>query len=243
MKKSVIFITIAILTAVFSGCKHHKNIIYGRITETFYPFRVKIPLEGVTVSIDSLKIETQSDDSGFYYFKNVPPGIYTLTFRKEGYSTRYKFNTLILAEDKESQYLGQTYTVKITDITIKDWDLTYEDDTLRCNIKLTQPYEGLLFIIVLSEKPDVDYTDFIDCYYSWREDSTDNDQVIVSKNTLEKYIYEVDQKTLYVRPYVSWDALCFLKPNGHYYALGFNEKQILEPKKITISKKGIIIND
>ncbi len=56
----------------------------GKVTEG----ETNLPMGGVLVVIDELRREVRADDNGDYVFDGVPPGLYHVGVRADGYSTR-----------------------------------------------------------------------------------------------------------------------------------------------------------
>ena len=71
------------------------GVIYGRLSDQH-----GAALPGVTVEIDELDLVTASNRHGFYVLTPVPPGIYNLTFRVEGYETERRSQVKVAAGNK-----------------------------------------------------------------------------------------------------------------------------------------------
>jgi hypothetical protein len=68
-----------------------KGTLSGRTALQDYKFPAQ-PLSSITISIDGTNFKTNPDSTGWWSFKDLPSGIYTLTFTKEGFAPYKLFN-------------------------------------------------------------------------------------------------------------------------------------------------------
>ncbi len=112
--KKLFFSCLLILTLILPAICGTTGKLAGRVTDDN-----EQPLAGVNIFLQGTKLGSSSDQDGYYFILNIPPGIYAVEFSFIGYKTRIVQNVRI-ASDKtttldarlESSVLeGETVTV------------------------------------------------------------------------------------------------------------------------------------
>jgi outer membrane receptor protein involved in Fe transport len=84
-----------ILTGVPPGTSLAQSQLPGAIRGTVYDADFQVPMAQVRVWISETRMTTLSSEDGDFLFERVPPGRYTLTFTKDGYERRVKFDVVV----------------------------------------------------------------------------------------------------------------------------------------------------
>lgn len=78
------FVTILLFTAATSAAAQETAVLQGRLVNSLSA----APIGGATVVLEELRRETISAPDGVFRFENVPPGVYHVSVRTTGYSSR-----------------------------------------------------------------------------------------------------------------------------------------------------------
>ena len=70
--------------------------IYGEVLES----KTLLPLKNVRVTVISLKMSVTSNDSGYFFFDDIPAGRYQLSFTRSGYQTKTLNDVQVIAGEK-----------------------------------------------------------------------------------------------------------------------------------------------
>lgn len=125
---------------------------------------------GVTVSLDSTSYNTTTDSLGNYTLKNIPQGIYTITYNKSGYSIHKMIDVTIDAGNAPivASYVNlyEPSSVQITSFSAK-----LDSPNVNVSVTINPPSSNSSFayyaptvLVFMSTSPSVSSVNYISTY-------------------------------------------------------------------------------
>lgn len=108
----------------------------GGIRGTIYDADFNIPVPAVRVSVPEVNRATNTVDDGHYAFADLPPGIYTVMFAKEGFQRETRINVLVTPgafAEVDTRLFGE-YT-DMDELVVSDIDLGGASDVGLLNLR------------------------------------------------------------------------------------------------------------